>query len=137
ELIHGYGPLVDAGDSAGAAALWSPDGCYDVGGHGVYTGRAAIAALLDGDEHRSLVAGGVAHVLSAPVITLDGDGATALTYSLVLRRDGAKWEAHRVAANRWRLVRTHEGWRVAERVNRLLDGDADALALLACIGFQG
>ncbi len=30
-LIASYGPLVDAGDAEGAAALWTADGSYDTG----------------------------------------------------------------------------------------------------------
>jgi uncharacterized protein (TIGR02246 family) len=130
DLVARYGTLADAGDAWGAAALWAEDGVYDVGGFGKHHGRAAIAALLESDAHTELMTAGCAHVLSAPVIELAGDSATVRTYSLVLRRDGDRWEAHRVAANRWRLVRTDASWRVVERVNRLLDGDAGARMLI-------
>lgn len=131
DLLARYGFCVDRGDSVGAAALWAEDGTYDVGGYGVYRGRAAIAALMDGEAHQALLADGVAHILSPPAIDLDGDVAHARTYSCVMRRAGEHWEAYRVSANRWRLVRTGQGWRVAERINRLLDGDQAAWALLA------
>lgn len=130
-LIARYGPLADAGDAVGVASLWTAGGTYDIGTHGVHRGRAAIAALLDGDEHRALVTGGVAHVLSAPVVELIGDQATAWTHSCVFRHTGNGWAPHRVAANRWHLVLTTEGWRVAERVNRLLDGNAGGPDLFA------
>lgn len=131
DLIARYGPLADAGDCAGAAALWSEDGIYEVGGFGEYRGRAAIQALLEGESHQQLIHGGAAHVLSPPVIELDGDRAVARTYSLVFRKVGESWEAHRAAANQWHLARTAEGWRVTRRINRLLDGDAAARALIA------
>lgn len=131
DLIARYGPLADAGDCAGAAALWTDDGVYDVGGFGEYRGRAAIQALLEGEAHQTLIAGGSAHLLSPPVIALDGDHATAWTYSVVFRKADALWEAHRASANEWHLVRTPEGWRAASRVNRLLDGSAEARALIA------
>ncbi|WP_230461450.1 nuclear transport factor 2 family protein [Sphingobium sp. CAP-1] len=130
DLIARYGPLADAGDCAGAAALWTPDGVYEVGGFGEYRGRAAIQALLEGESHQALIHGGAAHILSPPVIALDGDRATARTYSVVFRRIGEGWEAHRVAANVWHLARTGEGWRATRRINRLLDGNVDARALL-------
>ena len=130
DLIAAYGPAADRGDSAGAAALWQEEGRYDVGGYGISQGRAAIAALMEGDTHQGLIAGGVAHVLSPPRITLDGDRATAVGYSCVFRRTGDAFEAYRIAANRWTLSRGAEGWRVDERINRLLDGDAAARALL-------
>lgn len=131
DLLARYGPLADAGDCAGAAALWTEDGVYAVGGYGEHRGRAAIAALLEAETHQSLIAGGAAHVLSPPVIDLNGDRATAWTYSVVFRKDGEGWEACRVSANAWYLVRTAEGWRAARRVNRLLDGSVDARALIA------
>ena len=130
DLIARYGPLADAGDCAGAAALWTVDGSYDVGGFSIYRGRQQIAALLEGEHHQALIAGGAAHLLGAPVIDLDGDRASARNHSVVFRRAGDGWEAHRVSANGWTLVRTPEGWRVQNRVNRLLDGDARARALI-------
>lgn len=132
-LIALYGPLADAGNAARAAALWTPDGGYDIGSHGVHRGRAAIARLLNGAEHRALVEHGVGHLLSVPVIELSGDHATAWTHSCVLRRSAEGWVVHRVAANRWQLVRTDEGWRVAERINRLLDGDTAGPELFASV----
>ena len=130
ELIARYGPLADAGDCAGAAALWTEDGVYEVGGFGSYTGRAAIQTLLEGESHQGLIHGGAAHVLSPPVIDLDGDRATARTYSVVFRKSGDNWEAHRASANMWHLVRVAGEWKVARRVNQLLDGSADARTLI-------
>jgi ketosteroid isomerase-like protein len=130
DLIARYGPLADAGDCAGAAALWTEDGVYEVGGFGDYRGRAAIQALLEGEAHQSLIADGSAHLLGPPVIDLDGDRAVARNHSVVFRRDGDHWIAHRASANVWRLLRTAEGWRVARRINRLLDGAAEARALI-------
>lgn len=131
DLLARYGPLADAGDCAGAAGLWTQDGVYEVGGFGEYRGRAAIRALLEGESHQSLIHGGAAHILSPPVIVLEGDCATARNHSVVFRNAGEHWEAHRASANLWHLARTEEGWRVARRVNRLLDGSADARALIA------
>ena len=132
ELIARYGPLADAGEAQALAALWSEDGEYDVGGFGIARGRPAIAALIDADFHRSLMAQGCAHVLSPPTIDLDGDRATAVNHSLVLRHRADEWKVWRVAANRWDLIRTSDGWRIARRVNRPLDGAPDALNLLVC-----
>ena len=130
-LIARYGPLADAGDAAGVAALWTEDGEYDVGGFGIARGGAEIAALIDAPFHRALMAHGCAHVLSAPAIALDGDRAVATNHSVVFRRVDDSFEAWRASANRWVLVRTADGWRVARRVNRPLDGNEAAQALLA------
>jgi len=133
-LLASYGPLADAGRCAEAAALWTADGVYEVGGFGEYRGRAAICELLEGESHQSLIAGGAAHVLSAPIIALAGERAVAHCYSVVFRKAGGGWAAHRVAANEWRLVRTAEGWRVERRINRLLDGSETARKLLGEAG---
>ena len=130
DLIARYGPLADAGDCAGAAALWTEDGVYEVGALGSDTGRAAIQTLLEGDSHQGWIHGGAAQVLSPPVIDLDGDRATARTYSVVFRKSGDNWEAHRASANMWHLVRVAGEWKVARRVNQLLDGSADARTLI-------
>lgn len=131
DLIARYGPLADAGDAAGAAALFTEDGIYAVAGFGEARGRGAIAAMLESDTHRTLMVHGCAHVLGPVAIDLDGDCATAVGHSVVFRHSGTDFEVYRVAANRWELVRTHAGWRAARRDNALLDGSEAARALLS------
>ena len=130
-LIASYGPLADAGDSAGLAALWTEDGSYGVGGMGTASGREAIAGLIDGPIHRALMADGCAHFLGPVAIDLDGDRASARGHSVVLRHTSSGFEVARVSANRWDLVRTADGWRVRHRENALLDGSEGVRALLA------
>lgn len=130
-LIASYGPLADSGDAAGVAALWTEDGIYAVGGFGESRGRDAIAALIAGETHQRLMADGCAHLLGPVAITLDGDHATATGHSVVLRHTGSGFEVYRVSANRWALLRTSDGWRVARRDNAMLDGSAAARALLS------
>jgi hypothetical protein len=129
-LIAGYGPAVDSGDSALAAAQWSEDGRYDVGGMGVSLGWDQIAALFDGETHQGLIAGGAAHVLSPLHIEIMGEQAAAVGYSCVFVWDIDSFRPLRVAANRWRLERRDGGWIVLERVNRLLNGQSEARELL-------
>lgn len=130
-LIASYGPFADSGDAAAVALLWTEDGIYAVDGFPEARGHAAIAALITGPVHQALMARGCAHLLGPPAITLDGDRATARCHSVVLARTGEAWEAVRVAANRWELVRMPEGWRVTRRDNAPLDGREAARALLA------
>lgn len=130
DLIASYGPLADSGDAQGVAALWTEDGLYAVGGYGEHRGRAAIAALISGETHQGLMKQGCAHLLGPVAIRLEGDRATATGHSIVLRHGATGFEVHRVSANRWALIRTPEGWRVARRDNQPLDGAAAAQALL-------
>jgi uncharacterized protein (TIGR02246 family) len=129
DLIARYGPLADAGDAAGVAALWTDDGVYAVDGFPEAYGHSAIAALIKGPVHRQLMARGCAHLLGPATITLAGGRATALCHSVVLAKSGEDWAPVRVAANRWELARTPDGWRVVRRDNALLDGRERARAL--------
>ena len=131
DLIARYGPLADAGDPQAVAALWSEDGSYTVGGMGEARGRSAIAALISGPLHQSLLDDGCAHVLTSPAIDLAGDSAVARCHSVVFRHEDGEWAAVRVSANRWELARTSAGWRVVRRENALLDGAVAARALLS------
>jgi ketosteroid isomerase-like protein len=131
DLIASYGPLADSGDAEGVARLWAEDGVYAVDGFPEARGHAAIAALITGPVHQALMARGCAHVLGCPVIHLDGDRAKARCHSVVLAKSGESWEAVRVAANRWELLRTIAGWRVTRRENALLDGRDAARVLLS------
>ncbi len=130
-LVASYGPAADSGDAAGAAALWSEDGTYDVGGFGEARGRAEIAGLIESTEHRALMAAGCAHLLGPLAITVEGDTAAACGHSVVFRRtEAGGFEAYRVSANRWSFARIEGQWQVTQRRNALLDGDEAARALL-------
>jgi len=131
DLIARYGPLADSGDATALAALWVEDGEYEVIGFAAAKGRAAIASLIEGPVHRSLMADGCAHLLGPVTITLDGDRALARGHSVVFRHDDGRFVAHRVAANRWTLERREQGWRVVHRANALLDGAKAAQVLLS------
>ena len=48
----------------------------------------------------------------------------------MLFRSGDNFRTWRVGANRWEFVRTADGWRVKQRINRVLNGDAEARELL-------
>lgn len=131
ELIATYGPLADSGDSAALARLWTEDGEYEVVGFATARGHAEIAALIDGDYHRALMADGCAHLLGPVAVAVSGDTALARGHSVVFRHGPSGFAADRVAANRWELVRTAQGWRARRRTNVLLDGAAAARVLLA------
>jgi hypothetical protein len=132
-LILTYGPAADAGLAGLAAAVWQEDGVYDWDAQGApRQGRAAVEAMLRSDGHQGLTRSGVAHVAGPPLIEVDGDEATALTYSLILRRDGedGRFYLWRVGAARWDLARDGASWRVRRRTNRLLDDTGAGRELL-------
>lgn len=132
-LIASYGPLADSGEAGHLARLWDTGGSYEVVGFDAATGHDRIAGLIDGAVHRGLMAQGCAHVLGPVAIELANDRARAHGHSVVFRHlksaDGGRFEAYRVAANRWELQRCADGWRVTKRTNALLDGQEAARQL--------
>lgn len=130
QLLARYGPAVDSRSEDAAAALWAEDGRYDFGGVPL-VGASEVGRLVNLETHVGYVKRGCTHVIGMPLVHVDGDRATATGYSRVYVHDGDGWKVERASANRWELVRTDQGWKVANRVNRLMDGSADGQTLLA------
>ncbi len=128
-LVNSWGPAVDTGDSSAAAGLWADDGALESDlSHLV--GPDAVAAMVESEGQQSLIREGCAHVQAFPLVTIDGDDATATGYSRVYRfREGAH-EIWRISANRWEFRRTPLGWRITRRSNHVIDGGPEARDLL-------
>lgn len=123
-IVLSYGPAADGGLASLAASVWDDDGIYDWDAEQApHDGRDAIAAMLQTKQHQALIANGAAHFTGPPLIHVDGDRATAITYSLVVRRDGesGRFFLWRASAARWELARDAASWRVRRRTHRLLD----------------
>jgi len=122
QLIMSYGPAADAGLSSFAASLWLEDGVYDWDAHGEpHAGRTAVDEMLKSESHHGLIAQGVAHFAGPLLVEVDADRATALNYSLIMRREDDRFFLWRVSAVRWDVERAGSSWRVRQRTNRLLD----------------
>jgi SnoaL-like domain len=123
-VILSYGPAADAGMAERAASIWLDDGTYDWDERqSPHEGRVAVEAMLRSDAHRNLIGGGAAHFAGPPLVEVDGDHATALSYSMVLRREAetGRFFLWRLSAAHWELRRVVDGWRVERRTHRLLD----------------
>jgi hypothetical protein len=121
-LIMSYGPAADAALASFAGNLWLEDGIYDWDADGApLEGSAAVEAMLRGGNHLGLVGQGVAHFGGPLLVEIDGDTATAVNYSLIMRREEDRHYLWRVSAVRWDLERSGSSWRVRKRSNRLLD----------------
>ncbi|OEV04577.1 nuclear transport factor 2 family protein [Streptomyces oceani] len=131
-LILSYGPLVDSGQAEAVAALWTPDGVYDVD-ELLMTGRAEIEAMVRSGKHQRWIREGCAHVVGAPRVRVTGDEAVAVCYTLMIVRapEAGEFTLRRATANHWRLRRGPHGWRVTVRSNRVLDGRPESPELLA------
>ena len=129
-LLNSYGPLADSGAARATAALWVEGGGYNYsGGNSNGTRLEApddLVKVYEGRGHKGLIGTGCSHLTATPVITVDGDHATALGYSYVILKEGERWFVFRAAINEWKLVRTEAGWRIAERFNRTIGGTEDS-----------
>lgn len=133
-LVAAYGPAVDRLDGAAVDRQFAADARYVIAG--TVVAAPDLGGLVDFDTHRDLVSAGCGHILTPPDIHLDGDEATAVNHSVVLRHEGSAWSAVRLSANHWHFRRTADGWRVQERRNHLLDGAAAARELLDPAGVR-
>ena len=144
-LIASHPPSADTAADYYTEAVYTEDGVFDRGeGLSGAEGKKAVAALTQSPGHRDAIEGGLAHFAGLPHIELDGDTAHVTSYLQILHPDpagpptelpnhgvSAGFRIHRVAANRWTLVRTPEGWKVKIRRLRPLDGSPPAREILA------
>ena len=145
DLIASHPPSADTAADDYTRAIYTEDGVFDRGeGLSGASGNAAIAAMTLSAGHQEAIRGGLAHFAGLPHIVLDGDTAYVTSYLQILHPDALGedrelanhgrsrgYRIHRVAANRWTLVRTPRGWKVASRKLRPIDGSAPAREILA------
>jgi SnoaL-like domain len=121
--LHRYGHTLDYGAEAGWVDCFTADARYEVRGPGsgtagsvrAYDGRDALAAFAA--RHTRAPERFHKHVVVDPIIAVDGDHATAVSY--FLRLDDVDGERVVYAFGRYRdeLVRADDGqWRFAVRV---------------------
>lgn len=131
-VIAAYGPLADSGRAESVAALWEPDGVYDVD-ELFMAGHEQISAMVRSPQHQQWIKAGCAHVAGPPHVKVDGDEAQAVCYSLMVVHSGGQFVLRRATANHWRLRRSESGWHVTARTSRVLDGRAGSPELLGTI----
>lgn len=128
-VLASYGPLVDTGSAEAAPGLFAPHGVYD-SDLGPMRGAQAIADVFAGEVHQAMVARGIGHVVGLPMVTVEGNRATAVSPAFVFVRKRDGYGIWRVSQNVWELERIDGAWKVVYRTNRLVDGSGAARALL-------
>ena len=131
QAITTYGPAVDSLTNDVAGDLWFEDGSYDIGDPSfAMNSREDIIAVMNAAGHGALVDQGCAHVMSTPLVGIAGDRAIGLGYHRLYRHTEAGYECYRLSVSRWDWIRDGSSWRAEKRTHRLLDGNAEARALL-------
>jgi uncharacterized protein (TIGR02246 family) len=120
-VIVRYGLAVDVGDAEQSAAVFAPDGVYDVD-VGLMQGRDAVQAMVCGERHQSMV-GHCAHQIGPAVVEVDGERAMATGYSRVYLNTRAGTHIYRVSFNHWELTKQNGAWLITRRITRLLGTD--------------
>ncbi len=142
-LIASHPPSADTGADYYTRAVYAEDGVFDRGPYAGGQGSVSIAAVVKTPEHQAAIAGGLAHFCGLPFVELDGDRAAVTSYLQILMPDpngtpvelsnhgtSRGFRIHRVAANRWELERSADGWKIKRRTLRPLDGSEPARQLL-------
>lgn len=133
-LLNTYGPLVDSATAQPAGELWVEGGGYSFtlpeGGDKRLVAPDEIAGMYGWPGHLDLVKTGCAHLTATPKISVKGDEAEAVGYSVVILREEDRWFLWRAAVNHWTLRRTDDGWRIVERYNRALNGSEESRATM-------
>ncbi len=141
-LIASHPPAADTGTDSYYRNAFMPDGVIDLGTK-TATGNEAIGAVVRTSEHQEAIAVGLCHFAGLPRVELHGDTAVAISYLQVLTPNreakqvelsghgqSSGYRIHRLGANRWDLKRTKDGWKVARRAYRMLDGTEDGPKML-------
>ena len=115
-----YGKFLDAKDYASYAALFARDGEW-IGGFGHYTGPAAIQKMLEdklGKAAPGYINKSSYHLMSSPLIVVNGDTATAESRYLFFTASGDK--PIPTLAGRYvdQFVREGGVWKIRRRVTR-------------------
>jgi 3-phenylpropionate/cinnamic acid dioxygenase small subunit len=114
QLFVDYGHYLDSGDFAAYGALFADEGEVLLGAIGRAKGPAAIEALM----RRTMegAAGSSFHIVSNPIIELDGDRATSeVMWTVVTRDKQDQATVSMLGRHRDQLTRERGRWRFLRR----------------------
>jgi len=121
-----YGRYADSGDHDAFVSLFTdgavirliggtPSGAY--GDVAEWIGRERIREYIDDPTMHMKIEGRCMHFPALNLtVDVEGDGATADSYSLVLLREQVTTTIYGAGFTHWRLVRREGRWRISERV---------------------
>ena len=118
QLFVDYGRHLDSGDVQAYAELFADEGEVLLGPIGRAKGRAAIVELMTTVKARAATPS--FHLVTNPVIRLDGDRATSEVLWTVIRPDAAgKLEVAMFGRHYDELVRERGRWRILKRRGKM------------------
>lgn len=131
ELMSSYGYHADAARDEAWLQQWTEEGRMDIStadhdGPGYrdkiqFVGKEQLRAFIEDDQGHHLE-GFYRHSLHLQgnnvSVRIDGDEATALSYSILLQQVGAELRTLGAGVNRWLFRRVDGRWRIHERRRR-------------------
>ncbi len=114
QLFVDYGHFLDRGDFAAYAALFAEDGEFLMGPVGRAKGRDEIEAMMARTFGSGV--GSLVHLITNPVINLDGERATAdVMWTVVVRGTDGQPVLSMIGRHQDDLVREDGHWRFQRR----------------------
>ncbi len=114
QIFVDYGRYLDRGDFAAFSQLFASDGEILLGPYGRAKGPTDIQALME--RAIGALVGSSYHVISSPVVNVDGDTATAeVMWTVVDRDDHGKPRLGGIGRHHDSLVRENDHWRIKKR----------------------
>lgn len=114
QLFIDYGRHLDAGDWDAYAGLFAEDGEVLLGPMGRAQGRSAIRDLMERTLTPRL--GTAFHIISSPIVVLDGDSATSeVMWTVLTKRDDGGPELTMMGRHRDVLSRVDGRWFIQRR----------------------
>jgi hypothetical protein len=141
ELIAAHPPSADTASGFYVDYAFRPEARFDRGpAVPGAEGRDAIRGLITRPEHRQAIEA----LCRLPLIELRGDEAYVTSYlalihydreapsrALANHGDSNEHRIHHLQANRWRFVRTPQGWKIQSRTFSPLNGSEQARGYLS------
>jgi SnoaL-like domain len=114
QLFIDYGVYLDAGDFDGYASLFAAEGEVKLGPMGRAKGPVEIGALMAKVLEGTI--GKTFHVISSPVVTLDGDSASStVMWTVVERTDDGQPRVSMIGKHVDQLTRENGRWKFLTR----------------------
>ena len=131
-LLAGSAFSSDVASESYWTKMFATDAVFDRGaGRPQDTGLVAIHKIVNSADQREAIKYGMTHLAMLPHITLSGDSAVATGCLLIVMPDTAAshvilpgkgvypgFSIYQLTVNRWKLVRTTDGWKVIQRTVR-------------------
>ena len=123
-LLSTYAFNADVGRADEYLAGWTADGVYDLAEDMQLRGRQELGELLTapGGIHKTRIENRSQHLVANLFIKVDGDGAWAEGYSVVLVSEDGAARIFAAGYNHWDFVRTDGRWLMTLRRRRVIGG---------------